>query len=310
MITLLDELLRDVLMRGVPGLQPTDGSVEAGQVGFEPPDDDWCKHVSSLQRNALNLYLIELSENRKLRSNERERQIEQGMVYQTPAPMRIDCHYLISAWTTGIFNPGSTQPALEPTIDEHRLLYEATAALAQYPSLIPSAAYPEGSPPLNAWPTSFRNAELPVSLAPPEGFGKLAEFWGTMGQKHSWKPVLHLIVTLPVQLAQEVAGRMVTSRITEYRPSSLPGAADFSVAIAGAVTAGIPPNPAPEAWVSLEGEHGELLKTTLTDLLGRFGFESLKTGKYRLRVRVRGYPEKVVNIEVPSSTGDYRVHLT
>jgi hypothetical protein len=32
-------------------------------------------------------------------ANERERRFDNGMVFEDPAPARLDCHYLISAWS-------------------------------------------------------------------------------------------------------------------------------------------------------------------------------------------------------------------
>ena len=65
-------------------------------------------------------------------------------------------------------------------------------------------------------------AELPTSILPVEGFPKLPEFWGTMGVNHRWKPAVYLVVTLPVVLPTEVAGPMVTTRISEYRQTGRP----------------------------------------------------------------------------------------
>jgi hypothetical protein len=252
MLILLDELIREILMRGVLSLQPAGGgAVESGQVGFEPPDDDWRKHVSSLQRNALNVYLVDLRENRKLYSNERERNIDNGVVYESPAPIRLDCHYLISAWTTGSYSSGSLQPAIEPTRDEHRLIYETAVILTRHQSFNPLKIYPADSMALKAWPASLRDAELPVSLMPPEGFPKLAEFWGTMGQKHPWKQVLYLIVTIPVEMTREISGPIVTTRITEFRKSGVSSDGDMFIEIGGYVAAGSPPNPVAEAWVAI-----------------------------------------------------------
>jgi Pvc16 N-terminal domain/Carboxypeptidase regulatory-like domain len=311
MLTLLDELLREILMKGVEGLKPAGGgAVESYQVGFAPPDDDWRTYVTSFNRNALNIYLVDLRENRKLRSNERERVIENRDVYEVPAPLRLDCHYLISAWTPSKSSSGSTQPAIEPTRDEHGLIYETVAVLAQYQSLIPSSIYPPNSAALNAWPPGFRNAEIPISLVPPEGFPKLAEFWGTMGQKHPWKPVIYLVVTIPIELTRELAGTMVTTRITESLFScGKPETAETWIEIGGLVESGSPPQPVKKAWVGLEDAGGTPLQTFTTDTDGRFIFRKLQKGNYLLRVRADGFTEVARNIEVPSETGDYNVKL-
>ncbi len=68
MLNLLDDLLRKILMDGVDQLKPVVAggptSVTGQQVGFVPPDNDW--RTTHLQRNALNVYLVDLRENRAL----------------------------------------------------------------------------------------------------------------------------------------------------------------------------------------------------------------------------------------------------
>lgn len=311
MLTLLNELLRKVFMDGVRGLIPAGGgSVESGQVGFEPPEDVWRKHVSSLQRNALNVYLADVRENRKLRSNERVRNIENGVVYESPAPLRIDCHYLVSAWTPGTYTPGSLQPAIEPTLDEHKLLYEAARVLTSNAPFNASRIYPAGSSALNAWPESFRDVDLPVTIAPAEGFPKLAEFWGTMGQTHPWKPVIYLSVTIPVELTQQVAGPVVTTRITEYRRSGRPDPAEVWIEIGGTVYDKTG-QPVPGAWVQIEALTGEPWQPPAnTDDTGRFQFNRLKEGQYILRTRSAGLGEYTRIIDVPSPGGGYDLTFT
>jgi len=297
-------------MNGVPGLVPASGTVQSGQVGFEPPDDVWRNHVVSILRNALNVYLLDLRENRKLRSNERTRNFENGVVMSDPAPARLDCHYLITAWTPGTYSPGLTEPTIEPTLDEHTLLYQAATLLTQSALMIPSRAYPPNSPPLNKWPERFQDVELPTVLTPVEGFGKLAEFWGTMGIKHAWKPALYLIVTIPIELTKEIDGPMVTTRITEYRHRARPETAETWIEIGGLILAGSLRQPASGAWVQLELPRGNAIKTTTTDAHGRFRFAGLQQATYTLRVRVPGFVEAERSLEIPSPTGEYDVQVT
>jgi Pvc16 N-terminal domain/Carboxypeptidase regulatory-like domain len=312
MLHLLDELLRKILMDGVDRLKPVVAggptSVTDQQVGFAPPDNKWHSAVVTSESNALNVYLVDLRENRKLRSNERERAFSNGIAYDTPAPMRLDCHYLISAWS-----PTNVTPAVEPTLDEHTLLYQAAAVLANSAPFNPSRVYPGGSAPLNAWPSHLQNVDLPTVLAPTEGFPKLAEFWGTMGQDHRWKPVLHLVVTVPVELIRQVAGPMVTMRITEYRQVGIQGPGDIWIQIGGQVwdTHVTPPGPpvlVASAWVQLETIAGIRLQTTKTDNEGRFTFSNLRSGQYQLHVRAVGQ-DTITPIEVPSPAGEYDVSL-
>ncbi|MEO8338182.1 MAG: Pvc16 family protein [Nitrospirota bacterium] len=302
MLNLLDELLRKVLIKNVTGLQPVipgqpAAAIVSDQVRFEPPDDAWLSAVGLLQRNALSVYLVDLRENRKLRSNERTQERNNGIVFEQPAPARLDCHYLISA-----FSPtAQLTPQVEPALDEHALLYEVAAVLLREGTLNPSRVYPQTA---NPWPTRFQNVDLSMVVAPVEGFPKLAEFWGTMGTKHPWRPVLYLIVTIPVALIKEQAGYMVTTRITEYRQTNKPDTAEVWIQIGGHVRQQT--TPLADAWVGLETLAGQIVHSTNTNELGRYTFENLQPGQYKLKSRAVGFPEKERSpIDVPSTTGEY-----
>jgi hypothetical protein len=168
MIHHLDNLLRHLFLAQIAELASAD------QVGFQPPDEEWRGHVANLEGNALDIYLADLRENRQLRSNERVRAVHNGMVSETPAPRRVDCHYLITAWI-----PAEVTSAVEPTLDEHALLAAVTGVLMQNESLVPREVY--ASDPLPpTFPPEVAEAELPTVVLPVEGFAKLAEFWGTM----------------------------------------------------------------------------------------------------------------------------------
>ena len=306
-IRVLDNLLRELFMTRVTGLRPVPpGPVTDDQVRFQPPDETWRTDVGNLQRNALNVYLVELRENPTLRSNERLRSITNGVAAEEPAPARVDCHYLISAWS-----PAAVSPAVEPALDEHSLLYETAATLVRHAPLNPSRIYPPGAAALAAVPEPIRDADLPTRVAPADGFAKLAEFWGTMGATHRWKPVVHLVVTLPVALPLEIVGPLVTTRVTEYRRGDRPGTAEVSIQIAGRVlnATGVPaggmPPPVAGAWVRLETPAGVPLQTTETNSAGRFTFLGLRADRYRLRARATGLGERTREIDVPASTGEY-----
>jgi hypothetical protein len=305
MIDLLDNLMRQLLIEQIVEL------TSEAQVRFQPPDTDWRTYVSTLNvggnpANALNIYLADLRENRKLRSNERVHSIENGIVSEEPAPARLDCHYLISAWS-----PATVSPLIEPTLDEHALLYQAVAVLMQHAPFNPSRVYPAGSAALNAWPAPFRNHDLPAVAAPVEGFNKLAEFWSGMGQGALWKPALYLIVTLPVALLTEIAGPMVTTLITKHVITGRPETEEVWIQIGGQVldTANPLPNgdpsPVQGAWVMLENPAGDQLQLVHTNARGRFTFRDLHPGNYRLRSRAEGFAEILRVIEAPSPTGEY-----
>lgn len=315
MIDHLNNLLRHVMMVQVRNLRPTPedppeaaNAVLEEQVRFQPPDDEWRTHVSNLQRPALNIYLVDLRENRKLRSNARIRTVENGLASEQQAPGRVDCHYLITAWS-----PAVPSPAVEPAMDEHTLLYEVTGVMVNNAPLNPSRLYPPDSVALETVPLLIRDCDLPTEILPVEGFPKLAEFWGAMGANHRWKPAVYLVVTLPVALPTQIAGPLVTTRITEYRRTGRPETAETLIQIGGHVLDAINPDPDTGipvpvlgAWVRLETTDGRPLQTTETNALGRFTFNSLPPGQFQLNWRAEGLPIPTPRlIDVPSPTGEY-----
>lgn len=294
MLKLLDKLLRDLLVGHNIGLTPS-------QIWFEPPVPNWRSALGNTNDIALNIYLVDLRENRKLRSNERGRTDLNGVIIEQPAPARMDCHYLISAWHPGL-------PPIEPTQDEHLLLYNVAAILVNQGALNPSRVYTANPLPPDDWPLAFFDADFPIIVGPVEGFAKLSEFWTSMGSGSFWRPVLYLVVTVPIELVQIVAGPMVTTRITEYRQYDRPETAEVWVQIGGTVLDSTG-NAVAKAWVRLETTSAEPLQTTETDIKGRFTFSNLRAGRYQLNVRASGLgelkPQKV--IDVPSPTGEYDV---
>ncbi len=298
MLDHLDNLLRQLLIDQVPGLS------SETQVRFQPPDDDWRSVVSNLTvdgqpASALNVYLVDLRDNRKARSNEFATVTENGARFREPAPARVDCHYLVTAWS-----PAAQSPSIEPTLDEHLLLYDALAILTQNAPLNPSRIYPPGSAALANVPELIRTSDLPTIVAPTEGFTKLAEFWGAMGPDDRWKPAIYLVVTLPVALRRDVAGPMVTTRILEFRQSGKPETAEVWVQIGGTVRT--PAGGAVTgAWVRVESPSGAEVATTETNDLGRFTFGALRFGPYRLRVRDGALGELTRDVQVPSPEGEY-----
>ncbi len=307
MIKIFDTILRDLLLSQVPGL--TDES----QVRFDPPDDAWRTYVSNLvvagqPALAINIYMVDLRENRRLRSNERAVVSGVDFLETQPAPGRVDCHYLLSAWS-----PAQSTPMTEPTIDEHNLLYAVLAVLMNAAPFNPSRIYPPGSADLLAVPELIRSSDLPTQVAPLEGFPKLFEFWATMGTNHRHKPAIHLAVTLPVVLRTEVAGPMVTTRVTSYPISNKPETVEVEIQIGGRVfnAGAVPPAPLAGAWVQIQSAAGDPLQETISNGLGQFTFLGLRPGNYRLAWRAPGFalPAGPRSIQVPSPTGEYDLSL-
>ncbi len=298
MIDQVDFTLRELFRTRVPGITTN------AQVKFQPPDEAWRNYVKTLTVlgnpvNALNVYLVDLRENRKLRSNERERAIVNGEALDTVSPRRVDCHYLISAWS-----PADITPALEPTLDEHALLYEVARTLTQHEPLVPVDIFaPAPPPPLLA------GDELPTMVMPPEAFLKLAEFWGTMGDQHRWRPCIYLVVTIPIRTVPTPPGPLVTTVLADTRVAGVTGNPAMAV-IGGVVRTGAPPVPVDRAWVELLTPLNVRLQLARTDGDGRFTFQSVRPGSYQLRASSTTLgPSLPQAIEVPSPSGEYDLTL-
>jgi len=300
MIDVFDNLLRHLFLSRIDEMK------DESQVRFQPPDDDWRSYVKNLNVggkpvNALNVYLADIRENRILRSDERVREVQNFTVTDRPRPRRIDLHYLISAWS-----PATPAPNIEPTLDELALLYKAIATLMNGEPLVAINVYaPNPLPP--GFPPEIADVELPTTILPVEGFPKIAEFWGTFGTVHPWRPMVYFVATLPVVLHQEILGPMVTTRITEYRQQNSTAAGEVVIEIGGTVTAA--GAVVAGAWVRLEDLAATPIAVTNADDNGRFLFGGLLQGTYVLRVRAQGFTETTRTVDVPSANGNYDVQL-
>lgn len=290
MIDYLSDLLRQLLSTRVPGLTPN-------QISFSAPDQDFRNQVSGSTGNMLDLYLIELYENLELRSNERSVQgsgLNQVMV-RTPA--RLNCRYLISAWS-----PVKPTPLVEPAIDEGVLLHQVTTALMEAIPLDASAIY--GATPLPpGFPPDLLEPPLPVVVTPSEPFDKLSDFW--MRMDTIWKPVVDLVVTIPVVHAPRMAGPPVTTLFGEYGTVGTPDLEELT-AIGGVVRLSPSGVPVPGAWARLV----ELDLLVTTNAAGQFIFEGIRRGNYTLRAGAPGHADVTRSISVPSLSGEYDLLLT
>ena len=296
MLNPLDDLLREIMLYET-SLDETDPQT----VRFQPPDDQLAQDVANLNKAALSVYLAELSENRRLRSNAADVQIENGIAYSEPAPERVDCHYVITAWS-----PTQRGGPVDPTLEEHGLLWEAVVALLHNGPLNPEGYYGAGNPALVPWTPRFQNMDLPTQVLTTEGYPKLGEFWMSMGEEARWRPAIHLIVTLPVAFVRRVAGPMVTTKFTEYL--GVGGNGDLLLQIGGHVrrtVMGQPPQPVDGAWVTIEAvplgaSANAVAGNVITIGVGEgIGF---RVGD---QITVEGAPEfPIITVITPNAAGD------
>lgn len=271
--------------------------VDAGvAVTFEAPDKDW-RTQRPADRSSLNLYLVDLRENRRLRSTQHVRTITDGQVVDTPVPARVDCHYLASAWSNT--KPG---PATTPVLDEHALLHRFSSAVANAAPFGPTTVY--GSDPLpDGFPPALVGADLPLTLLPADGYPKLAEFWGTMGDAQALKPVVYFTVTVPLVLDPHPRGPVVRTQKLQILPRGEPMSGG-RFAIGGAVFDSTKGSPAPMAqvWVDLLDLDGVRLGLQRSDAAGRFVFAGLTAGEYQLRAAAADFAPLVLPVRLPPTT--------
>lgn len=286
-------------------------AAKPGQIRFQPPDATWRQHVGTLHTlKALNLYLVDLRENRKLRSNEvfRDYDASGGLIDEWPAPARADCHYLITAWSNAdeeLSDPDNG--VLGKTGEEHEMLHEAASILSDTQPLVPRSVFGGTMP--TGFDPDLADETLPTTVLPIDGFPKYAEFWGTMGAGTSpWKPAVYLVVTIPLRVKRRTAGPPVTTMFSDWRQDwKKPG--ELLIDIGGTVTkAG---EPVAGAWVALETPAQELIQSATSDKLGHFVFTRVVSGQYRLRaVAASEGADERPDVYVPSPTGEYDLHLT
>jgi hypothetical protein len=286
LIDYLDDLLRTLLLRT---------GLSASQISFSPPDDDWRKSISGALGLTLDAYLIEFYENAELRTNDvylRGNGINQQAVR---APARLNCRYLISAWS-----PAKPTPLLEPAIEEDVLLHQVTTVLMEALPFDANAIYAPNPLPLG-FPPDMLDPPLPAVVSPTEPFDKLSDFWHRMDT--IWKPVVDLVVTIPVLHAPRLTGPPVTTLFAQYGTVDHPDREERT-AIGGVVTFG--GNPVSGAWVRLV-EFGQM---ATTNPAGQFIFEGVRRGSFTLTAGAPGHADVTRAIDIPSLSGEYDLQLT
>jgi hypothetical protein len=198
MIDDLDRTLEELLARTLPP-----SLVRQVSISFDAPDDQFPPSRISLP--AIDLFLYDVRENRELRSNEWKVGRENGTVVRRRAPTRIDCSYLITAW--------SSQTSTNPARDEHRLLSEVMKTLLRFPTL--PAAVLQGE-------LAAQEPPLPTSVLHPGRLQSIAEFWQALGGTP--KAVLSYTVTIGVEVdGEDVLGPPVTDMRFRFSPNLLEG---------------------------------------------------------------------------------------
>jgi Pvc16 N-terminal domain len=277
MIDDLDEVLRQLLIRELP---IKNGEVD---VEFDQPKREWSGRVS---RPTINLFLHDIRENQKLRQTQPMWELEQnsnGTVTKRRKPVRMDLHYVITAWAT------------EPE-DEHRLLSRTLMALFRHPEL-----------PEELLPESLQHQSAPISMmvAQYDELKNPTDVWNVLDNE--MRPGIACTVTLAIDPYLPTVTPLVRMRELRIGPSPVPAAQRLE--------AGSQPD---RFWTAggtlhskepLDAEkvHMTLVEQGLAVPLqpdGRFAIGRLRAGEYTLEVAVEGQPPRRNKIAVPAPDCD------
>ncbi len=201
MLHLLDETLEAFLR--------ADGAAAAARqvdVSFDAPDSEWGAAVT---KPTVNLYLWDVRLNTSERESGMEFVEEDGVRAWRPPKPRVDCRYLVTAWTTEVR-------------DEHSLLGSLLATLLKSREI--AAEHLQGAySPVRPLPT--------VKVAQPEDDGS-PDLWQALGGK--LKPGLDLWVTATVDAVVDAeAGPPVERYEIGVVDRDDPGKADRLRAVGG-----------------------------------------------------------------------------
>jgi Pvc16 N-terminal domain/Carboxypeptidase regulatory-like domain len=251
-------------------------------VSFETPDKDYAP-----DQTTLNLFLHEVSENRDLRDPEPIYTLEQGAFKRRAPPLRVDCCYLVTAWS-------SKSGALR-TAEEHQLLGQALAWLSRF-GTIPET-YFQGSLVGQAYPP-------PTMVAQVDGRHAASEFWNALGIAP--RVAFRAVVTIALDLELvAVVGPEVVSR--EMHLGERRAVLERTFAIGGTVRDASSKALIVDATVELE----PLGREARTDVLGHYRFHKLRAGRYTLVTTADGFAAQNVSVEVPGRTPNaYDIELT
>lgn len=273
MIRDLSETLKAILQD--PSVPP---ELAAADILFDRPADPFTP-----AKTTVDLFLYDIRENTELRSNEQvvERRGNQSITH--PAPLRLNCSYLVTAWPAG---------GAELALQEHRLLSEVLVVFGQFPTIPP--LYLQGS-------LIGQDPPLPMVALHPDALKNLSEFWTSLGNK--LRASLTLTVTISVPLYADVPGFLVTTRTAAIAPSQT-APPETLIEVGGRVL-DMTAHGVPNAIVDIL-DMG-LRQTSDSD--GRFSFLQVPSGSHTLRAVATGFQITTQPLVVPGRSEDYEITL-
>lgn len=272
----LDEVLRQLLIRELP---IRDGEID---VTFDQPRREWSARLS---RPTLNLFLHDVRENVQLRGSQQWRtwQNNDGTVIQRRTPVRVDVHYMITAW------------AKDPA-DEHSLLARALVVLIRQPGL-PADLLTEV--------LKVQPAPMILQVAQPGPLQRPGEIWNSLDNE--MRPAVVLVVTMTIDPYEPIVTPVVRTRaVRSGQASNLPdqqtltAEADQRWSVGGRL----------HSTKGLDKVRVLLLERGVEVEVGpdgRFSISQLAGGQYTLEVSLDGKGPQRFTITVPAP--DYELEL-
>ena len=189
MIDDLDRALSNLLVAELPTVVER---IEAGgfDITFDVPNRDT---TSRLTRPTLNLFLYNVQENRALRPTPWETSRLNGGYQDRRPPVRIECSYLVTAWSNEVE-------------DEHRLLTGAARVFFRHLSL-PLESF-EGEMP--------EGYEIPLMVAQPGAVKDIVDIWSVLD--NDLRPSVRVSVTIPLELDVRREGPLALERRIRMPP--------------------------------------------------------------------------------------------
>jgi len=270
---------------GDPTLAAPFPELHQALIAFDRPDDSF-----KPAQTTINLFLFDVRENMELRSNEPKIQRLNGQAVIHPAPKRMACTYLVTAWPVG---------GTDLTLQEQRLLAQVLQAFATYPAI--PATFLKGK-------LVGQEPPLPMMAARPEELKNPAEFWTAIGNK--MRACIAVTATISMEIFAPVTAPISKTAIVRLGERTAPDALSLvpatrteSYRIGGKVTRG--GNPVAGATVALVG--GGLAARTDGD--GDYVLGAMAAGAYTLNVQADATTRQA-NITVPAAQGaNYDVQL-
>lgn len=286
MIDELDDALRDLLIRDMP---INNNEVD---IAFDQPTRDW---TSRLSRPTLNLFMHDVRENNKLRTQQPYLGSTGNGVTATmsASPVRLDVHYMVTAWAN---DPG----------DEHRLLGRMLMVLYRYKALPEEFQY--GT-------LSDQEYEILMKVAQYDQRDIRREIWSMLDNE--MRPIVDLTLTLAIEPYADWTVPLVRQTEISFGqmdPFGLNNGSGGNLNSSGLVIG--------DQFYSVTGMvHStfplEHLSVQLLELAvpvtvapnGRYSIMNLRAGSYTLEVWT-GQDEPTQHpIEVPSNPAEYDIYL-